>query len=431
MMRRLKLCLECHNYGWKTYSLISINFVEKDLRGAWYIQYVAEEIKRLFNDSHHEYCNVKTWTQQTVGPDSRHVGPTIDFWHSIHMAPSLEASLPAGPSHLSTAPSYISSLLPTPILSVSQSLDVSRPVDPSIVPSSHVGPATDLLQTSAFAYDYSLHDRLLTIAGPTGSLPLAVDHYAESRSVIDPVYGSSLHDRPAISVGPTSTLAHSEFFDPLLDHMIAAPRAGVCLDDTIDSNPDTSPLLDCRDNTSSKPGPLRQEKLQNLCDYVHECSVNHKLVDIGKAAFIASLNLMSATLFSGDGAQYNSDSTQELKETIVGMAKILATPNFADFFPVLKSIDPQRIKHESKRYFGKAYSILENMINQRLKLSAESLDSVVKNDFLQALLDYSRNNSSEYPSDHIKHLLLDLFAGGTEAAATTVVWIMTELIRNP
>ncbi|KAL2528807.1 Uncharacterized protein Fot_21408 [Forsythia ovata] len=167
------------------------------------------------------------YTQQTVGPDSRHVGPTIDFSHSIHTGPTLEAPLPAGPSHLSTAPSYISSLLPTPILSVSQSLDVFRPVDPAIVPSSQVGPTTDLLQTSVFAYDYSLHVRLLTIAGPTGSLPLAVGHYAESRSVIDPVYGSSLHDRPVISVDPTSTLAHSEFFDPLLDHMLAAPRAGL------------------------------------------------------------------------------------------------------------------------------------------------------------------------------------------------------------
>ncbi|KAL2553572.1 Uncharacterized protein Fot_07191 [Forsythia ovata] len=155
-------------------------------------------------------------TQQTVGPDSRLVGPTIDFSHSIHTGPTLEAPLPAGPSHLSTAPSYISSLLPTPILSGSQSLDIFRPVDPAIVPSSHVGPTTDLLQTSVFAYDYTLHDRLLTIAGPTGSLPLAVGHYAESHSVIDPVYSSSLHDRPTISVGPTSTLAHSEFFDPLL-----------------------------------------------------------------------------------------------------------------------------------------------------------------------------------------------------------------------
>ncbi|KAL2508443.1 hypothetical protein Fot_32090 [Forsythia ovata] len=165
------------------------------------------------------------------------------------MGPSLEAPLPAGPSHLSTAPSYISSLLSTPILSVSQSLDVSRPVDPAI---SHVGPTTDLLQTSAFAYDYSLHDRLLTIAGPTGSLPLAADHYAESRSVIDPVYGSSLHDRPAISVGPTSTLAHSEFFDPLLDHMLAAPRAGAF--HPVPSPPPTS--LEWVTNLSSAPHPL-------------------------------------------------------------------------------------------------------------------------------------------------------------------------------
>ncbi|KAL2537850.1 hypothetical protein Fot_19241 [Forsythia ovata] len=165
-------------------------------------------------------------TQQTVGPDSRHVGPTIDLSHSIHTGPTLEAPLPAGPSHLFTTPSYISSLLPTLILSVSQSLDVSRPVDPAIVLSSHEGPTTNLLQTSIFAYDYSLHDTLLTIEGPTGSLPLAVGHYAESRSVIDPIYGSSLHDRPAISVGPTSTLVHSEFFDLLLDHMLATPRVG-------------------------------------------------------------------------------------------------------------------------------------------------------------------------------------------------------------
>ncbi|KAL2549676.1 hypothetical protein Fot_11206 [Forsythia ovata] len=181
------------------------------------------------SQNQHEIIHLPT--QQTVGPDSRHVGPTIDYSHSIHMGPSLEAPLPAGPSHLSTVPSYISSLLPTPILSVCQSLDVSRPVDPAI---SHVGPTSDLLQTSAFAYDYSLHDRLLTIAGPTGSLPLAMDHYAESRSVIDPVYGSSLHDRPAISVGPTSTLAHSEFFDPLLDHMLATPRAGMTCGKIID-----------------------------------------------------------------------------------------------------------------------------------------------------------------------------------------------------
>ncbi|KAL2462036.1 Uncharacterized protein Adt_45456 [Abeliophyllum distichum] len=69
---------------------------------------------------------------------------------------------------------------------------------------------------------------------PTNSLPFTVGPITESRSIIDPVYGSSLHDRRAISVGPISTLAHSEFFDPLLDLMLSAPRAGVFLDDSVD-----------------------------------------------------------------------------------------------------------------------------------------------------------------------------------------------------
>ncbi|KAL2505564.1 Uncharacterized protein Adt_21185 [Abeliophyllum distichum] len=129
-------------------------------------------------------------TQQTVDPDSRHVGLTIDFLHS-------------------TCPSDLA------IHSTGHSTAL-------------------ILPTSVFAYDYSLHDRLLTTTGHTNSLPFTVGPITESRSIIDHVYGSSLHDRPAISVGPTSTLAHSEFFDHLLDVMLAAPRAGACLDNPVD-----------------------------------------------------------------------------------------------------------------------------------------------------------------------------------------------------
>ncbi|KAL2505590.1 hypothetical protein Adt_21211 [Abeliophyllum distichum] len=64
-------------------------------------------------------------TQQTVGPNLRHVGPTIDFLHST------------GPSNLAAHGTGHNTAL---ILPVSQSLDVSRPVDPAIVPSSHVRP---------------------------------------------------------------------------------------------------------------------------------------------------------------------------------------------------------------------------------------------------------------------------------------------------
>ncbi|KAL2472350.1 Cytochrome [Abeliophyllum distichum] len=105
--------------------------------------------------------------------------------------------------------------------------------------------------------------------------------------------------------------------------------------------------------------------------------------------------------------------------------KVLSTPNLVVYFPVLKGIDPQGIMKESKSHFGKVYSILQDMINERLKLRG------VKNDILESLLDYSQSNPSELPIDDVKHFLLDLFAGGLHTVSSTVEWAITELIRNP
>ncbi|KAL2462989.1 Cytochrome [Forsythia ovata] len=176
---------------------------------------------------------------------------------------------------------------------------------------------------------------------------------------------------------------------------------------------------------------LRQEKLKKLCAYVHDCCINDQVVDIGDAAFITSLNLMSATLFSIDFAQFSSKSAQETKEVVRVLMSIGAVPNLADFFPVLKFIDPQGIVRKTKSYVGKVFVIFDDLINQRLKSRGGSLDHPVKNDLLEAILDHSQTNESELTFDVLKHLLLDLFVAGTDTTSSTVEWAMTELLRNP
>lgn len=152
---------------------------------------------------------------------------------------------------------------------------------------------------------------------------------------------------------------------------------------------------------------LRRQKLQKLCDYVNECSAAGRAVNVGEAAFITSLNLMSATLFSVDIADFDSDVTQELKETIEGVAKILGTPNLADFFPVLKRIDPQGIKKKSEFYLGKLLSMFEDIINRRLgSRGITSVGSAKKNDLLETLLDLSEGNEYDLSCREIKHLLV-------------------------
>ncbi|KAL3818447.1 hypothetical protein ACJIZ3_004352 [Penstemon smallii] len=181
---------------------------------------------------------------------------------------------------------------------------------------------------------------------------------------------------------------------------------------------------------------LRQEKLKQLCDYVRECCcVKGRVVDIGEAAFITSLNLMSATLYSEDFTSFDSESTtQEWRETIRGVVKTVGAPNFADFFPVLKRFDPQGIKQEAEFYFGKLLDMFEDVINQRLhsRNTASPNPPPKKNDLLEALLDLGEGSEDDfYSCNHIKHLLLDLFTAGSHSTSSTVEWVMTELLLSP
>ncbi|XP_011069681.1 ferruginol synthase-like [Sesamum indicum] len=174
---------------------------------------------------------------------------------------------------------------------------------------------------------------------------------------------------------------------------------------------------------------LRQEKLQKLLQYVQECCVNGRAVDIGHAAFVTSLNFISNTLFSLDFADYNTGSTQELEEIIHRLMTVFACPNLGDYFGFLGLLDPQGIKREAEFCMGKLLANFDSIIDQRAEASRNS--QARKTDLLEVLLEISQGNQAELTRNTMKHLLLDLFVAGADTTSVTVEWAMTELLRNP
>ncbi|GFP82473.1 ferruginol synthase [Phtheirospermum japonicum] len=166
---------------------------------------------------------------------------------------------------------------------------------------------------------------------------------------------------------------------------------------------------------------LRQEKLKQLRDYLYECCTNGRAANIGEAAFTTSLNLVSATLFSLDFACFDSNSAQE----------VLGTPNLADYFPLLKFIDPQRLNRGAEVYFGKLLAKIDEIIDQRLESRRKSNSPSRKHDLLEVLLDLNQESDSELCRNDMKHLLGELMVAGTDTTSDTVHWAMTELMRNP
>ncbi|KAK4710367.1 hypothetical protein R3W88_004880 [Solanum pinnatisectum] len=133
---------------------------------------------------------------------------------------------------------------------------------------------------------------------------------------------------------------------------------------------------------------LRTKKIQDLIDYCHYCSKVGEAVDMGRASFRTSLNLISNTIFSKDLTDPFSDS--------------VGKPNFVDYFPLLKMIDPQGIRWRLTEYFTKVLHLISGLIDERIK--ERKMGNRANVDVLDALLNIS---TDEIDRNHIEHLCLN------------------------
>ncbi|XP_058086614.1 cytochrome P450 76T24-like [Magnolia sinica] len=172
---------------------------------------------------------------------------------------------------------------------------------------------------------------------------------------------------------------------------------------------------------------LRHKKVQELVAHVHSSCMAGRAVDIGQAAFVTTLNLITNTVFSTDLIQHGSDSAQEFKDLVCSIMEEVGRPNLVDCYPILKWVDPQGIRRRITAHFKKLHGLFDRMIEERLT-ARESSDSASKNDILDAILD---RNGFDLGLDEIRALLADIFVAGSDTSSTTVEWAMAELLRNP
>ncbi|KAL6322108.1 hypothetical protein AAG906_005045 [Vitis piasezkii] len=172
---------------------------------------------------------------------------------------------------------------------------------------------------------------------------------------------------------------------------------------------------------------LRRKIVQELLDHVEECCGRGCAVDIGAATFTASLNLLSNTIFSTNLAHHGSTFSQEFKDIVWGVMEEAGKPNFADYFPAFRLIDPQCIQRNMKVHFRKLIDIFDGLINQRIQSKASS----ASNDVLDAFLNLTKENNQEWSCNDIIHLLMDVFVAGTDTTSETIEWAMAELLHNP
>lgn len=150
-------------------------------------------------------------------------------------------------------------------------------------------------------------------------------------------------------------------------------------------------------------------------------------MDIGRAAFRTSLNLLANTVFSKDLTDPFEDSGKEFKEVFGNIMVEVGKPNLVDFFPVFKKMDPQGIRRRMSHHFGKVFEMIEELIKERTVMKRLKQDD----DVLDRCLKICQEIPDEVNRRHIMSMFLDVFVAGTDTTSNTLEWGMTEVLLKP
>ncbi|VVB06454.1 unnamed protein product [Arabis nemorensis] len=179
---------------------------------------------------------------------------------------------------------------------------------------------------------------------------------------------------------------------------------------------------------------LRYDKVKELITFIDKRSERGEAVEIARACFITSLNVLSNLVFSTDLGRYDprSSASLQFQDSLFSIMEIMGKPNIANYFPSLEFLDLQGNKQKMKVCSERLFRALQGLINDRIvEISLPGPRDGFSIDLLDSLIDLVREERSEVNMNDIKHFLYDLFIAGTETNSTTVEWALTELLRNP
>ncbi|KAF7840530.1 cytochrome P450 71D8-like [Senna tora] len=177
---------------------------------------------------------------------------------------------------------------------------------------------------------------------------------------------------------------------------------------------------------------VRQDEVAEFIESI-QSSVGAKM-DLTSKIFSYTSTIATRIIF---GRKSRSDQDQDLLKLLKIVLEEGSGFGFVDLFPSMKIIHLISGLKKFKKISKKIDQILEDVIkeNQEKQMRTErGKDGYHREENLvQVLLQIQQSSGLEIPitTKNIKAAIWDLYIGGTDTAATTIEWTMSELIKSP
>ncbi|KAJ8648112.1 hypothetical protein MRB53_001135 [Persea americana] len=185
---------------------------------------------------------------------------------------------------------------------------------------------------------------------------------------------------------------------------------------------------------------VREDEIMNMMKKISSPSSSSQLGLVNLSELLGSLtNDIICRVALGkkysqiEGEDGGSGNGSRFKRLLEEFTELLGSFYVGDFIPSLAWIGRlcglvERAEKNSREWDD----LLEGIIKDHEDGKRETVDGNVK-DFVDVLLRVQKDTSFGLPltKDHIKALILDMFAAGTDTTYTAIEWMMAELLRNP
>ncbi|EYU31746.1 hypothetical protein ABFS82_07G060600 [Erythranthe guttata] len=151
-----------------------------------------------------------------------------------------------------------------------------------------------------------------------------------------------------------------------------------------------------------------------------------RAVDLSERVMYYSVNVLCRVAF---GKRF--DEEKQLDVLLLELQKSTMDLFVADYFAPLGWIDKfSGVDSRLDRVFEKMDSFFEEIIEEHL---SSNRPKSMEGDFLDLLIRLREDTSASVKIDwnNIKAILMNIFVGGTDTSASTIVWALTALMKNP
>ncbi|KAL0346878.1 UNVERIFIED_CONTAM: cytochrome [Sesamum calycinum] len=174
--------------------------------------------------------------------------------------------------------------------------------------------------------------------------------------------------------------------------------------------------------------PIREDEVSRMVQKLSEHASRAETINMTERITFLTSTIICRVAF-GKRYEHGTGESKEFNHIIREFQTAISAFHFRDYLPWLGWLDNVlgKIDH-LERVYKKWDLFYEQLLHEHQQPDRpKSMDG----DVVDILLQLRKDGSFDLPFDHIKAVLMDVYFASTDTIATTILWAVTALIKNP